>query len=302
MEYNNLKILGGGGFGTIYDLQNGTVLKAMHGENNCDDAKLEFIKQKKIFDSFNRLRSLKKKGKDNFILKIIQKHVVISRPHLFNIKPIIVNGTFYSCMFVMDKLYGLPLSFYLKEHPEFKNGFFPEFLEDLDYDVQCHIALSDENLKYGFYPVNVNKKISANNPLRGYFLSEKDTKLINNIPWSVQQLKQIIGFIYGWIYFDANILPLDVEITLGVYDGDYKINVLDFGLTFDLEDLNNNIRNTLTDPYFKLMNESSPENSTRDIILQKMIEAISIDFYADLETDEDAKIGFDLAKELSQKF
>lgn len=253
MEYFDLKIIGGGGFGTIYELPNETVLKAIHGKTNCKDAQLEFIKQTKIYDSFVRLKSLKNKNK---IIQTIQKHVKIARPQLFNIKPVIVNETTYSCMLVMDKLYGLPLSFYLDAHSNMKKKFTPNFLQNLDFEVQGHLALSGQFSSYGFYPTNVNKKISSENPLRGYFITENDT-LLKTLPWTIHEFKEIIGFIYGWIYYDARIIPLDIEISLGIHNNGYVINVLDFGLCIDLENINNNIYNTMTEPYIKLIEQKN---------------------------------------------
>jgi hypothetical protein len=170
MEYDNLEVLGGGGFGKIYILDNNTVLKAIHGQDNCNHAQLEFIKQKKIYDSFIRLKSIKSNDE---IVQIIQKSVHIARPQVFNLYPIKVNGTKYACMLTMDRLYGLPLNFYLDMHPKMHKEF-----KSLDFEnVQGHLALSGQFSSYGFYPVNVNKLISSDNPLRGYFITETDSLL-----------------------------------------------------------------------------------------------------------------------------
>jgi len=98
-----------------------------------------------------------------------------------------------------------------------------------------------------FYGINYsNSLIDNRNPSRVYFITENADFLRklknfdgNNNSDLNNQAKQIIGFIYGILFFHANLIPFDVEITLGYYNDEFKVNVLDFGLTIDLSDIEN---------------------------------------------------------------
>ena len=52
-----LKLIGAGGFGMVYLQPDNTVLKAIRSLQ-CGEAKIEFEKQKKIYDLFQNLHKL----------------------------------------------------------------------------------------------------------------------------------------------------------------------------------------------------------------------------------------------------
>lgn len=143
------------------------------------------------------------------------------------------------------------------------------------------------------------------NPPRGYFITENSDFLDKlrrdyNFKLSNDQLQKIMGFIYGWIFYNAQIVSTDIEITLGIYDGQFKINILDFGLVFDIN--NYNIENHVKHDIFKKIMDShlSPtekmekiENETKD--------EISMDIYGDLDNDE-MNDGFVYAKKIHDEY
>ena len=58
-RYHNtedLEIIGAGGFGTIYLQPDGNVLKAIVSSDDCQNAENELIKQRKIYNSFSKLK------------------------------------------------------------------------------------------------------------------------------------------------------------------------------------------------------------------------------------------------------
>lgn len=321
MEYKNLKIIGAGGFGTIYELspsvKNGdTVIKAIIGQSNCKDASIEYNKQRKIYDSFIYLKHIncdnyknQKSGKN--LLQIIKDNVIISKPIQFSDKLTIINNENYECSLIMSKLMGIPLSIYFDSNSSFDQGkkdFEKEYLKKVgkDYSVMGHLTISGNIFKSGFYPKNVDKKVSENNPLRGYFIVDNDPfldylKEHYNLQWNIEELKEIIGFIYGWIYYNANIVPIDIEIALGYdkFKDNFVINVMDFGLTVDLLNNENNINNFAIKKYVDIIDDDILEGHKREEkIFDEFMSDMSVDIYADLEEEEYMK-GFKLAKEVN---
>jgi hypothetical protein len=107
-------------------------------------------------------------------------------------------------------------------------------------------------------------------------------------PLSITELEEMIGFIYGWIFYACRIIPLDIEITLGLYDGQFKLNVLDFGQTVRLNDGNHKYSQWMTTQ----QQQQQPEK-----LLEKVKQAINEDEYIDLVRDRAAMRGFSLAQE-----
>lgn len=281
--------IGGGGFGTIFLMPDGNVLKAIKGNGECGDALKEFNKQQKIYDCFERLRQ-DTNGKSDRLISLIRQYVVISKPLEQSDGGTVINDEFYSCSFKMTRLHGIPLGDLALHKNKILKEFSPSFLERApsDYDVMVHLALNDDTTDM-MVGAKAGKLIDEKNPARGYFIGRTDLLRDSfGLTLSDQEIKEMIGFIYGWIYFNAQIVPFDIEMTAGIdINGNLKFNVLDFGLTVDLIDTSNNINRPFTTDYTTLTNDKRVATMKRDI---------SNDFYADLENDIDSVNGFEAAR------
>jgi hypothetical protein len=90
----------------------------------------------------------------------------------------------------------------------------------------------------------------------------------------MNKLREIIGFIYGWIFYACHLIPLDIEITLGLsLEGEFVINVFDFGKTIKCDRLGD-----IT------------------VLCEKMLREISDDEYIDILGDSCAMKGFETAR------
>jgi hypothetical protein len=285
------KVIGADGFGTVYENKQGIILKAIRDNLECDTAQIEMDKQKIVFNLFNKLKS---QTIENDLVDLINKYVRISQVYTSYNSNLTIGQTKYACYYTMSKLYGIPLKMYYQFNPQLQ-----EKITDYSPDVSIMTQLSFNNeLAEGFYGRNYNNpQISRSNPSRGYFLGQESDFLDflrseYNFDLSDSELKSMIGFIYGYIYFHGGIIPIDIEITLG-YDEKNKrfyVNVLDFGLTIDINKSNLSMSDIRTNPYMKILNKNN-----LDLLTKRVIEDISLDLYCDLETDEDAIKGWNLA-------
>lgn len=139
--------------------------------------------------------------------------------------------------------------------------------------VLCHLAFNSNKEGYFF---------TEDGRLRGYFLTRKSlvlSKLRENYGLTLknQDIDFIIGFMYGFIYKKCDIIPLDIEFALGYNreDNTFKINILDFGMTFDVQNDENNSR----DIHFQ---------NTEDDVKSEL----SYDIYGDLETNDNVIDGW----------
>lgn len=268
IEETDLKIIGAGGFGTVYELPNGTVIKAIKDHNDCLSADVELKKQSSIYDAFQHLF---RSNINDKIVQLVKNNIVISKPIESHSKSIEIDKVQYSCYFQMDKLYGIPLSVYRQfDNKLVEDKFDPEFLKAVgdNYNIMAQLSLNSE-LPANFYGVTyAAKKLGFKNPPRGFFITMYDQDFLDFIKseygfhLTLEEIKQIIGFIYGWIYFYANFYPRDIEITLGFNPktNRFQINVLDFGMT---ENLTNNPKS-----------------------IDSIIDDIGIDIYGDVSGDD----------------
>jgi hypothetical protein len=173
-------------------------------------------------------------------------------------------------------------------------------------ELMGHLALNSE--LGGVYGVNYSvKQISDNNPPRGYFILTDSTVLNSlreryGLP-ATEELERIMGFIYGWIMYDTEIVPIDIEITLGLYDDDddkILFNVLDFGMTFDLRNPYEAKKLPRTAPIFDILEQKSLTDSERnEMLLERSMNDISIDLYSDVVDNVHAAAGFRMASEFA---
>jgi hypothetical protein len=140
--------------------------------------------------------------------------------------------------------------------------------------------------------------ITEKNPPRGYFL-DADSDVLDKLREydeylpTMKEFRMLIGFIYGVLYFKARLVPIDVEITLGYYYEIVEINVLDFGLTIDLDDVKNAPRTPQTASILGYIEKNDIKGLEEEMLYQ-----LSIDLYCDMQEDEDCISGWNIAKEL----
>jgi hypothetical protein len=286
-----LKLIGGGEHSSLYHYR-GHILKAIQKPEECNQAEEEFAKQKDIYNCFALLRM--RDYKNHRLLNQIKQYVVISEPIAHSAKPLIVNGVTYACSIEMSTLKGLPLSMIqsidrqLSRHVTM--GYWPKYQQQ---DIMLHLSFNNPT-ESRLLGVKTESLISETNPSRGYFFSRDDAeewidslKVDYQFPLSITELEEMIGFIYGWIFYACRIIPLDIEITLGLYDGQFKLNVLDFGQTVRLNDANHKYSQWTT-----TQQQQQPEK-----LLEKVKQAINEDEYIDLVRDRAAMRGFSLAQE-----
>ena len=97
--------------------------------------------------------------------------------------------------------------------------------------------------------------------------------------------EEIIGFIYGRIYFDCDIIPIDIEITLGFNQStnSFEINVLDFGMTFDKKNIHQNPMLPRNTGFFAIYHNGLLDNKEKESqFLQLTLDDIDIDLYSDI--------------------
>lgn len=260
---NIVGVLGSGNFGIVYLLNDGTALKALKNFNSCEDAAIELAKQRKIHDNYRQLLSI---DSNNKTFNLFKKYVKISQPIESYNNQIQIKDETYACYYTMSLLNGIKMGTFkmiMGEHSDrlIKNIDPKSIFYSDKTNVMIHLALNDddESKFVGTYSSNVSDK----DPLRGYFLTTNDKnntlkhiydylKAKNmgysleifeddtfNFDNSLRKIKNLIGFIYGWLYFGVKILPIDIEISLGLNMENkdmytIEINVLDFGLTVDI--------------------------------------------------------------------
>lgn len=281
-DLEGLTLIGAGGFSHIYTLKNGKVLKAIVSKNVCDDAFLEMSKQEKVYQGWERLKRI---PLNDPIINNAKKLIKISKPLAGCGQPLIVDNKKFSCYFLMEKLSGIPLSMLSQLNSNIVNDLNKDFKPK---DLMLQVSLNSQ-LPERIYGINYSKKlVGYNNPPRGYFINDNSNTL-ERLGFSKKELKEIIGFIYGYMFYGAKIIPVDVEFALGYYNRKYVLNVLDFGMTVDIEDPNNNVPLPRTYGFLNKLDDIEQ--------LEKLtIEDISIDLYCDLEEDSDCRRGWDTAK------
>lgn len=247
-------LIGGGVHGRVYTPSHcaGHVVKLLGSRSSHD----EFGKQSRVYESFSLLHSMMCGDR---ILDLVREHVRVAK-----LEPI---QNEYSI--VMEKLPSLPYHMMKDLVP----------CECNSIDTMLHLSFNNPR-ETRMIGVDDTQEISHKNPLRGFFPNGHDIdemlvtlQLEHNLLLSSTTLREMIGFVYGWIYHVAKLVPIDIELTLGLCkDGNYCINVLDFGAT--------RIR------------------SEKDVCMSVM-QAISDDEYIDLLGDSDAMRGFKKAFMLS---
>lgn len=237
-----MELIGGGKYSHVYASAN-RIIKAMRAP-----ALEEFNKQRSIHEHFTRLEN------HHPLLSLIKRYVRISRPLYYNNQLTVINDVSYQCTIEMERLRGLPQKMlpreYCGQHDE----------------VMLHLSFNN--------PTKTALMMAGNVP-RGLFFSSEDAdeiietlRLDHGLELTSNDLRRIVGFIYGWIYYCCRLAPHDIEITLGHDDRGFCVNVMDFGLTA----------------------VATGEENIR--------QSISDDEYIDVYADRFAKEGFRVAREI----
>lgn len=229
-------LIGAGGFGEVYEgsIERNTVIKAIREPASCDEAAYEANLQRQVYSLFHQRAPV--------------DSVRVARVYEHREESIIINDKYYACWFEMERLYGVPIALLERLDPRIKKMIDPSYRKQLGDNygvmVQLSFALATGGESGLIGRRYQGKMISEKNPLRGYFLANGDWGLLQRIREtvdpslpSVAELKRLIGFIYGAIYFGLRIIPRDIEIALGLdpVTGQHVINVLDFGMMVSVD-------------------------------------------------------------------
>jgi hypothetical protein len=285
-----MEIIGAGGFGKVYLTPKGTVIKAIYTANDCKDAEIEFKKQEKAYQALKSIGPTGIKFLD-YMISLLN----ISKPIKSSNKTIFIDNSKFECSFEMTRLHGIPLSIYEKADPTILNNISKDFGKN--FEIMLQLSTNTE-IGGRFYGIKYSKtKISEKNPPRGYFLSKNDVVLKYlienyNFPLTLENIKEMIGFVYGFLYFKARLIPIDIEISLGYVDGNFVVNILDFGMCIDLDNIKYSLEDVKNKRLFTALTENNPD-------LEEIVkEEISVDLYCDLEDDDYCINGWDIAKKL----
>jgi hypothetical protein len=295
LDWQGGTVIGAGGYGRVYRA-NGDgdrrVIKAIYTARSCHEARDEFQKQRLAYDSLvTRLQACREPA-----AQMAQQVVRVAEPLVFVDQPVVVAGKQFACAMTMRLLNGLPLQMFLEYNRSYtESRFDPLYLQSLDpgtFELQAHLAFnSDVGGIYGrCYSCG---KISTENPPRGFFITPGAIFLDflrerYGLPWSDEQLRELLGFVYGRLFYDAQLAPVDIELTLGFNQEtrQFELNVLDFGMTYDLHAHSQyNVEDIATEPFHLLetqrevVGEEEWQRRAKELVMR----TIDTDLYAPMD-------------------
>lgn len=283
--------------GKVHQLNNKAAIKGLFGEGVCISAKEEFEKQQIIWESFYSLSRMDKGGfstKAKRALTLVEKYVKISRPLSSCNRRVIINEHEYDYSFSMELLNGVPIQDYIDiigDSEAFNLS--DDYLNCAGEGFQpmLHLSSNSEIPSKFFTNIYTQRIIHCGDPLRGFFMSLDEIRLLEGIldkynsELTVEDIALMMGFIYGWIYYATEIISRDIEITLGVYNGEVKVNVLDFGATVDMRNLDTLERSPQNYDLYTLV-DKYPPGKDRDMAIDEYTQILlAQDIYAYLERD-----------------
>ncbi len=295
-DTNELKIIGAGGFGSVYLQPDGNVLKAIVSSDDCQNAENELNKQKKIYNAFLKLKQLEIQ---NNLVDLVKVWTTVSKPLISCRNEITIKNKKFACYFIMERLYGVPTSVMKDIDPSLTDNIDPGTVME---NVMVQLSLNSE-LPSRLYGITYSKqKVGKSNPPRGYFIN-LEGKFLSDLKnygfnLNIQQVKNIIGFIYGYIFYAANIIPIDIEITLGANKNNYTVNILDFGMTIDMTDYKKSITLPRNVQFKNILSSDLSKQDKIKELERLVLQDISLDLYCDIEDDEDCIIGWNTAKSI----
>lgn len=300
-----MKVIGAGGDGLVYVDESTTppsVIKAIYKNNDaCTKAGIEYEKQKQVYACFERLRRC---CSEDPLVKLVNQYVRVAEALGHIETPGVINDTRYECSLSMSLLSSLPLDILTEFDPRITKRIDPVYREQM-HRVMAHVSLNSPI--DGLFGLRFSSAlISRENPPRGYFSNSdtgffeylrkrKDTPLLLRD----EELERMIGFVYGWIYYDCGIIPLDIEFTLGInpVSKQYELNVLDFGMTFDK-------KTQRMSPFEKrrflsVYGDSFIAETNEEDFATRVIGDTGLDLYASMEEGSASLDGFMVAKNLT---
>lgn len=292
-----MKVLGAGGYGIVYALPNGDALKAIYSRDACNKASIEFGKQRRIYTCFEQLRHCRDRSE---IVSLVNRYVHIAKPITFSDENVELENTRYECSLTMQRLNGLPLAFYetFDGRDTIKQRFAPDYYASLSTQgdqLMGHLAFNSQI--GGIQGVKYSRGlISRTNPARGYFILKESGFLDflrkeHAFPLSDSQLEQIMAFVYGWIYYACDLIPLDIEMALGynVEQARFELNVMDFGWVFDKRLVSENAIAPFTTPFFKIFDDAARLGQSVEereaAILAETLYFLTLDLYLAVEEE-----------------
>jgi hypothetical protein len=296
--------MGAGGDGIIFteSSDSNIVMKAFYKNNDgCNKAQIEYDKQLRVFKCIDCLKTCKDET-----VKLVNRYVRVAEPLGFHNEPVTVNDVTYDCSLKMRKLTALPLSLYEAFDPSLENRIEPAYKEQLGV-LMAHLSYNSPltgifGVKYSSAP------ISRENPPRGYFANQESgffdflrKRAPIKLRLSDKQIESIIGFVYGWIYFACDIIPLDIEFTLGInpMTQEYEINVLDFGMTFDKRAIDTNANAFETQRFLSIYgNPTLSQVAREEELLETVMNDTGLDLYASLDEGTISRTAFLTTKNL----
>ena len=176
-----VEVLGAGGYGTVYLLASGDVLKAIYTTNACDEAQIEFGKQARIHDAFARLlaQDCAHDAETRDTVALLRRHLRVARPLSFGDAPLALAGVDYACSLTMSRLNAVPLAYFEGAQAEYlARRLDPAFVRAArgGLALMGHLALNSEIS--GLYGIRYSAAVigAANPPRRdAWFNSVKST-------------------------------------------------------------------------------------------------------------------------------
>ena len=300
----SLDIMGAGGDGIVFteSADSSIVTKAFYKNNEgCNKALIEYDKQSRIFKCIDCLKTCKDET-----VQLVNRYVRIAEPLGFNNELLTVNDVKYDCSLKMRKLTALPLSVYEAYDPSIVNRIEPSYRAQLGA-LMAHLSYNSPLT--GIFGVKYSSAlISRENPPRGYFANQESgffeflrKRAPIKLRLSDKQIESIIGFVYGWIYFACDIIPLDIEFTLGInpVTQEYEINVLDFGMTFDKRAIDTNANAFETRRFLTIYGNPTLSQVVREEeLLETVMSDTGLDLYASLDEGSISRAAFLTTKNL----
>jgi len=223
IDATELTSIGEGHYGTVYKDEKNDVYKMIYNTNDCNSSFAEMKLQGIIYKAFTDLSTISTKGlsaKERRILSHVTTFVRIARPKCAYNGSVNVGGRKFKCFFVMDLLHGVSLRQLRRLDPRATSNVVEE--------VQVHPL---QTSLFGLIGSKKDKPVSELNGVRGYYASTAITQVLLKDYMNTTDLENVIKFVYLWIVFKCDIIPYDIEITLGYDQNDHlNINVLDFGM------------------------------------------------------------------------
>jgi len=241
-DLEHFEVIGKGSYGVIFlDPGQKFVVKALYDSNlrshECESAAHELNIQRTIFQSFEKLKALNTNAlnkAESSIVNHVRRLLRVSEPLFSYNSPMIIQGEAFKCFFVMEYVPGVPTDeiAHVSSHPR-------AIIDGVAQDrLQVHVAFN--GIARGLVGSGMDKPVSVSNPPRGYYAS-KDEVFQLLVPYNVtvEEIESVMRLLYMWVVFDADLIPYDIEITLGVdFNGGLSINLMDFGMVAQRTDSN----------------------------------------------------------------